>query len=322
MLRNDVAEFVQALASGSADTPENMGPEESREMYRGMIAAYEKPALDVAVVRDIDLTCRDGHVIKLRLYDSVANRKEATPVVLHAHGGGWVIGEISTHGGICSEVAVKTGFPVISIDYRLAPEHAWPIAHNDCIDAMNWAGASPAELGHKVDGLVLIGDSAGAVMAASCAQVAVEAGSPEILALGSFYAPFEIDAKGGSMDEFGDGYLLTNDMYEGMRQAYFQAPGSREAVLSSPIFWDKFEKHPPAMIYACGYDPLRDQSRAYAAKLAQHGISLRYREGKGHIHGSVTLRAIMPSAQADLDGCIADLISLVDEARALRSFPA
>lgn len=319
MLRDDVAVFVQQLASGEADTPENMGPAESREMYRAMIAAYERPVGELAVDRYVEMACRDGYRMRLRLYDAQPGRTGPSAVILHFHGGGWVIGDVDTHAGLCGEIARQTGLPVLSADYRLAPEHAFPTAHHDGIDAMQWLGASPAELGFPVDGIIPIGDSAGATIAAACVQQAAERGTPDILALGSFYAPFEIDAQGGSIEAFAEGYLLTVAMYEGMRQAYFQAPGDRGTVLASPIFWDGFDKHPPALIYACEYDPLRDQSRAYAAKLAQHGVSVRYREGKGHIHGSVTLRAIIPSGQDELVACCADLMSLVAEARARRA---
>jgi len=184
---------------------------------------------------------------------------------------------------------------------------------------MLWLARSPAGIGHKVEGIIVTGDSAGGALAAACAQRAAETGNSPVLALASFYGALDMNAEGGSMAEFGQGYLLDAGMYDGMLQAYFPDASLRASVEASPLNWDQWAKHPPALIYACEYDPLRDQSRAYAAKLAQAGVAVRYRESKGHIHGSVGLRGIMPSGHDDLLACCADLMSLVAEARVLRA---
>ena len=317
-LRSDVKAFVEMLASGAAESPVDAGVEEGRAMYRGMIEMFERPTGDLAVVKDFSIKARDGHDIPLRLY-AAAKSGNAAPVILQYHGGGWVLGDLDTHAPVCAEMARQTGYTVVSVDYRLAPEHAFPTAYHDCLDAMLWLARSPAEIGHEVEGFILAGDSAGGALAAACTQRAAEDGNAQVLALCSFYGALDMNAEGGSMAEFAQGYLLEAEGYGGMLMAYFPDAALRSSVEASPLHWDQWEKHPPALIYACEFDPLRDQSRAYAAKLVKAGVAVRYRESKGHIHGSVGLRQVMPSGHDDLIACCADLVSLVEEARSLRA---
>ncbi len=316
-LRSDVKAFVEMLSSGAAESPADAGVEEGRAMYRGMIDMFERPIGDLAVVEDFSIKARDGHDIPMRLY-AAAKTENAAPVILQYHGGGWVLGDLDTHAPVCGEMARQTGYTVVSVDYRLAPEHAFPTAYHDCLDALLWLQKSPSEIGHEVEGIILAGDSAGGALAAACAQRSAEGDNSSVLALCSFYGALDMNAEGGSMAEFGQGYLLEAGGYGGMLAAYFPDAALRSSVEASPLNWDQWEKHPPALIYACEYDPLRDQSRAYAAKLAQAGVAVRYRESKGHIHGSVGLRQVMPSGHDDLTACCADLVSLVEEARTLR----
>jgi acetyl esterase len=318
-LRSDVKAFVEMLASGAAESPADAGVEEGRAMYRGMIEMFERPIGELAVVKDFTIKARDGHAIPMRLYAANKPGGEAAPVILQYHGGGWVLGDLDTHAPVCAEMARQTGYTVVSVDYRLAPEHAFPTAYHDCLDAMLWLAGSPAEIGHKVEGIILAGDSAGGALAAACAQRAAERANSPVLALCSFYGALDMNAEGGSMAEFAQGYLLEAGGYDGMLTAYFPDPSHRASVEASPLNWDQWAKHPPALIYACEYDPLRDQSRAYAARLALAGVAVRYRESKGHIHGSVGLRQVMPSGHDDLIACCADLVSLVEEARILRA---
>lgn len=312
-LRDDVAEFIRRLTSGEADTPENMGPVEARAMYRQMCEVYEPPRGELAQVEELSIPCRDGTMIGGRLY-APHGGTDSEVVVLFFHGGGWVIGDLETHDSLCAEIARQTGWRVVAADYRLAPEHAFPQAYHDCLDAMAWVAGGPTALG-AVGGLVLAGDSAGGTLASACVQRAVRDGGVPIVALASFYATFDMNAAGGSMADFATGYLLTADMLEGYRQAYFRSAEERAKPEASPLLAEAFDGHPPALIFACEYDPLRDGSRTYAARLAEAGVSVRYREAKGHIHGCVTLRTAIPSGVDDLAACLVDLKSLVAEGR-------
>ena len=315
MLREDVGEFIRQLMTGAADTPEGMAPAEARTMYRQMCEAYEPARGVLAGVAELTIPCRDGQSIAGRLYSST-DADASGPVVLFFHGGGWVLGDLETHASLCAEIARQTGWPVVAADYRLAPEHAFPQAYHDCLDAMAWLAGSPEEVG-PVAGLVLAGDSAGGTLATACVHHAMRGGDVKILALASFYATFDMNAAGGSMDEFATGYLLTSEMLEGFRQAYFRSAEDRASPEASPLLVEDLTGHPPALVFACEFDPLRDGSRTYAARLAEQGVSVRYREAKGHIHGCVTLRTAIPSGAADLTGCLSDLVSLVAETRRL-----
>ena len=233
-------------------------------------------------------------------------------VIVFFHGGGWIMGDLDTHNGLCGAICEQTGLRVVAVHYRRAPETRFPGALDDCAQAIRWVASQPAELG-PVDALVLAGDSAGGNMAAACALM--PAFALPVLAFWCMYASFDMDAAGGSMHEFAAGYLLTAGLLSMFRTAYFSDAAARRSPAASPLLAADLSGAPAALIFANEFDPLRDQSRAFAARLAASGRPVRYREAKGHVHGSMCRRALAPSGQADLAGCIADLGSLMLEAR-------
>jgi acetyl esterase len=314
-VRPDVKAFLDFLNSQPGPQMHELDAPTAREMFRAMGPVAELPRGELAHVEDLAIPGDHGHSVPARLY-APTKRGEPAPVLIYFHGGGWVIGDLETHDSLCAEIARGLGMTVVAVDYRLAPEHPFPAAAEDCLAAVRWASESPREIGHGVSGIVVAGDSAGGNLAAVCAQqLAGELPAP-ILAQWLIYPGVDMTAEAGSMTEFAEGYLLTR---QGMNWFMGHYLGGGEQALhphASPYHADRFEALPPALVYTCGLDPLRDQGRAFAARLIENGVPTVYREAKGQIHGSLNLRMAIPSAQGDLAGCLAALRELVTEAQA------
>ena len=313
-VRPDVRAVLDMLASVPGPQMHEGTPEAARQMMRAMGQITERPRGELARVEDFTIPSPHGHAIPARLYSAVANPGPG-PVVVFYHGGGWVIGDLETHDPLCAEVSRVLGLTVVSVDYRLAPEHPFPAATEDCFTATEWVANSPREIGHPVTGVIPAGDSAGGNLAAVVSQqLHGKLGAP-ILAQWLIYPGVDMTAQGGSMDDFAEGFLLTRDGMGWFTQHYMGAEGDFSHAYASPLAYD-VEGQPPAMVFTCGLDPLRDQGRAYAAKLVGQGVRTIFREAAGQIHGCMNLRAAIPSAQDDLLGCLADLKLLIDEASA------
>jgi acetyl esterase len=255
-------------------------------------------------INSTDLTLPGG--VKARLYTPAA--LEDGSVVAYYHGGGWVIGDLDTHDPLCAEIARALGRRVLSVDYRLAPEARFPAAAEDCLAATRWLAGSPAEVGSAVTGIIPAGDSAGGHMAALVTRELHGQLPVPIVAQWLIYPVTDMTAAEGSMVELGEGYVLTKTTMDWFIDAYM---GSATDKLlhpwASPLLAETLDGLPPAMLLTCGLDPLRDQGRAYAGRLIEHGVRTIFREAAGQIHGCFTMRQGIPSAQDDLAGCIADL---------------
>ncbi len=266
-----------------------------RQLPPEMMAASDLPVGELAVDRSFSMPGPGGDVA-LRLFDPRATRG-AGPLVVFYHGGGFCVGSIATHAGLAAEIARGLDLPVVSVEYRLAPEHPWPAAPDDAEAAARWVAANGAALGRDVTGLILCGDSAGGNLALVTAQALRDAPAavPVVQQL-VLYPGTDTLGDYPSYTAFANGFGLNSaDMvlYE-------------EHLAGDPASW----RHSPlradlaglasTVLATAAFDPLRDQGRAFAAKLALSGCDVAYREVAGTIHGFATYRKAIPSAQADL----------------------
>lgn len=316
-VRPDVQNVLAMLAAQPGPQMHEGTPQDARLMMRTLGQLAERPQGELARREDLSVPGGHGHAIPARLYSAAANAGPG-PVVVFYHGGGWVIGDLDVYDSLCAEVARVLGTTVVSIEYRLAPEHRFPAATEDCLAATQWLATSPREIGHPVTGLVPAGDSAGGNLAAVISQQLHGKLPMPILAQWLIYPGVDMTAKGGSMDEFADGFLLSRDGMAWFTEHYMGGNAEFGHAYASPANYD-VAGQPPTMLFTCGLDPLRDQGRAYGAKLIQAGVRTIFREAAGQIHGCMTLRGAIPSAQDDLLGCLADLRLLVDEAAAAQT---
>lgn len=308
-VRPDVQNLLGMMAAQPGPPLSALSPQEGRAMMSGMTQMLERPRGEIATT---DLTIPGN--IKARLY-TPANVDAAGPVLMYFHGGGWVIGDLDTHDPLCAEIARLLAMRLVSVDYRMAPEAAFPAAFDDCVAATRWAAGSPADLGGAVTGVIPAGDSAGGNLAAAVTNALHGQLPVPILAQWLIYPVTDMTATAGSMAEFADGYVLTADAMAWFIGLYM---AGSEADLrephASPLFAQTLAGLPPTLINTCGLDPLRDQGRAYAARLIEHGVRVSYHEAAGQIHGCFTMRQGIPSAHDDLLGCTADLKLLLGRA--------
>ena len=297
-VRDDVRGFLDMLEQLGRPGVEEVGHIEGRTAMKAMGAIAELDAPDIAVKRD--LTCpgtdaNDGHDVPLRLYDARESR-EPSPAIVFIHGGGFVIGDIEVYDSLCAHIAVEMDLPVVSVEYRLAPEHPFPAAPDDCEVAARWIASSPAELGREVTGLIPMGDSAGGNLTIVVTnQLAAQPADVPVVLQVPIYPVASDVSKHKSLSDFFDGYLLT-----GAAMAWFteQYRGDAADPRHTPIVGD-CSNTPPTVICTSGLDPLRDSGREYAAHLIQLGTDITYLEFAGNIHGFITLRKAIPSGQAD-----------------------
>ena len=305
--RPDVAAFLGFLNSVEGPKMHEVAPEVARQMMLAMGPIAELPAGEVAVVRDIVIPGPAGD-IPARLYD-IKEQRGSGPVLLFFHGGGFVIGDLEVYHPYCAELARQMDIPVLSVDYRLAPEHPFPAASDDCEAAARWVAESPTELGYDVTGLVLSGDSAGGNLTIVTAMALRDrpAKVPVILQH-PIYPAVSSSNDWQSMRDFAEGHLLTA---EGMAWFYAHYNPDNADYRGSPLDHDQ-SGMPPSLVVTAGLDPLRDQGAAYAQKLKEAGVPVDYRNSEGTIHGYINLRKAIPSAQEDVTTNLTALRAMLD----------
>jgi len=299
-IRPDMKAFLDALAAMDGPKIVDMSLEEARASYVALNSMADKPARDLAVIRDLSCPGPGGD-IPLRLYDARESR-EPGPIITFYHGGGFVIGDLETHHSLCSEIAALMDLPLVAVDYRLAPEHRFPAAIEDCEAATRWVASSPSELGREATGIITIGDSAGgnATLAVGQLLAANPAAAPVVLQVPIF--PLASDALDSeSLKQFDDGFILTQTSIEFFDKAY---GGDRSDHRAFPILGDH-SKAPPTVLATASLDPIRDSGRDYAKALTDAGKSFVYLEMEGVTHSFTNIRQAVPSTQGDLEKMIA-----------------
>lgn len=312
-VRPDVQALLDQMKAAPGPSIADLGAVAGREMYRAMGSMLDLPRGDIAEVRDIAIPGPAG-AIPARLYRN--HKAKSGDVLVYFHGGGWVIGDLESHDGLAAEIARGSGLTVVAIDYRMAPEDIFPAAADDCIAATRWVAGSPAELGEKVTGVAVAGDSAGGNLSAVVAQALAGQLPVPFKAQWLIYPAVDMVENWGSLDEFADDYVLTKAVMRWFEVTYAPTATQRHDVRASPLRATSLAGQPPAVVMTCGLDPLRDQGRAYAAKLAEAGVSVTFRELAGVVHGAFNLRAALPSIAADLKRGIADLRTAMEASAA------
>ena len=263
-----------------------------------------QPLNDVASVQDLAATSPEGHSIPLRHF---APLSEPAGVLMYFHGGGWVVGSRDTHDVYCRDLAARTGLQVVSVDYRLAPEHRYPAAAEDCYAATTWVAENLA-LVHGIPGeLVVAGDSAGGNLAAVTCLMARDRGGPEITGQILVYPITDCDFERSSFRANAEGLHLTRQMMIWFWDQYAPDESTRAHWMASPIRVDDFSGLPPAFVMTAEYDPLCDEGEEYAASLSQAGVATRIKRYDGMIHGFVR-RTEWKAARDALDD-VADAVA-------------
>lgn len=313
-VRPDVRALLDRIAASTAPKVHELEPPAARQLWRTSNDLLDLPVGELAVIRDLAIPAPGGRTIPARLYDPREARAPG-PVVVFFHGGGFVVGDLDCYQSLCAAIARGLDLPLISIAYRLAPEHVWPAAPDDCETAARWIATNPPDTGRVATGLVLAGDSAGGSLTiiTSLALRNQPAALP-VLAQWPIYPAPDPTGRYQSYREFSEGYFLDSGAM-GWFHAHYAA--DHDHWRATPLKADHAGT-PPTLVLTASLDPLRDSGRAYAAALAQAGVPTVFREAAGNIHGFMNMRQAIPSSQGDLAGCLAALKAIIVEAEGER----
>lgn len=310
LIRPDVRKFLDYLESLNRPKGHEIGADAARQMMVASRHAFETPAREIAVVRDLG-PAADGAPASLRLYDC-REQREAGPLLMFIHGGGWVIGDLETHEPFCIDLAIALDVPVVAVDYRLAPEHPFPAAVEDSIAAARWIARSPSELGRTPTSLFLAGDSAGGNLAAVVSAALRDHPAPlPVAGQWLIYPAADPCVHYPSYEQFCEGLILTKAGMDWFEDSY---AGPKNDWRYSPLLAGAAGL-PPTFVLTASLDPIRDQGRAYAARCAEAGVETIYLEAQGTVHGFLNLRKGMPSGEDDLTRCLQYLAPWVERAR-------
>ena len=278
---------------------------DARAMYRMM-----QPAADTPVV-NVETTAIDGPggEIPLRVY-TPSEGDTPPPIAMMFHGGGWVIGDLETADGQSRELCAGAGCIVVSVDYRLAPEHRFPAAVEDCFAATRWASENAAALGGDPACLAVVGDSAGGNLAAVVALLARDAGGPDIAAQVLVYPVTDgVRFETASYRDCAEGYMLTAEAMHWFWDKYAD-PRERSDFRASPALADDLSGLPPALVMTAEYDPLRDEGEAFAKALEAAGNTVECVRFDGFLHGFFAHGRTIPATRTAMRKACAMIESL------------
>ena len=287
---------VEALLAELARTPttpiQQLTPEQGRRQMLNATAGLGK-ARDIHSVYDQVI----GD-LSVRVYRPES--AEPLPIVLYFHGGGWVLGSIDTHDGYCRALADSAQAVVVSAEYRLAPEHVFPTAAEDCFAATVWAATHASEIGGDPLRLAVAGDSAGGNLAAAVALMARDRDALSIALQVLIYPITDHDFETASYRELADGYMLTRDAMIWFWDQYCPNLDDRSHPYASPIRASDLAGLAPALVLTAGFDPLRDEGAAYARELESSGVPVTFKNYAGMIHGFTRRFAALDTASTAL----------------------
>lgn len=260
-------------------------------------------------VREEAITTRAG-ALTVRRYTPTGRTARGT--VVNYHGGGWVLGGLDGNDWTCSTVAARVGVQVVSVDYRLAPDHRFPAAVQDCLDALRWA----AGLESTAAGLAVMGDSAGGNLAAVTALQCRDAGGPALLHQVLIYPATDLTMRSPSLISNADAPILDRRAVDAFREHYLGADAlhtAPEDPLASPLLAPDLSGLPPALIITAEFDPIRDDGRRYATALRHAGVAVRHTDYADAPHGFVSIPGLVPVARQALAEICAELTSAFSE---------
>jgi len=266
-------------------------PAEAREEYRAFrLAADPKNAIGKTENLEID---GPAGKLGLRVYTPVAAGGASLPALVYFHGGGFVIGDLDTHDPLCRALANDSSCRVISVDYRLAPEHKFPAAVEDCFAALKWLEENASELAVDPNLIAVGGDSAGGNLAAVVCLLAKENGGPNIAFQLLIYPSIKLSRE-FKKRPFGSGYCLDDRAIQWFYAQYMPEDADPADARLSPIEAKDLSGSPPAYVVTAGFDPLRDEGMAYAEKLKAAGVNVTQIDYPTLIHGFMTMQAWIP----------------------------
>lgn len=308
-LNPQMAEILALIEEAMQDRPErvSLSPVEARAQMNATFEAFwnaDRPTLWAVYNHELP---RPKGTIRVRLYDPGVRRPG--PCLIYIHGGGWVIGSLDSHDGVCRRLALAGDFLVASVDYRLAPEHKFPAGLEDCLAAARWIAAHGADWGIDPGRLAIGGDSAGANLALAALLSLRDGGTSPLCAGLLIYGAYIPDGDTPSRDAYGDGrYIISNEDLRWFWGHYLNGEADRRHPLAAPLLAD-LRDLPPLLVTACEFDPLLDDSEHLVTRLQEAGVPHRYALWPGVTHACIHMTRMLDVAQSHID----DMASWVRE---------
>jgi acetyl esterase len=301
-------EVLQAIAKAGRPPIASLTAQQAKEAYALGAGVLEAPMPAMARDETLHITVRDRAQLRAKLWSpKPLDAGAELPVLLYFHGGGFTVGSPETHEGVCKQLAHLAQCAVISLDYRLAPEHKFPTAHRDAIDALKWLHQHAKKLGLDGQRIAIGGDSAGGTLTAATALGARDAGIALRLQL-MFYPGCAADHM-ASANKFAKGFLLGKDSIDYFYGHYLEHPSLRKDPLFSPLVEANVAGVAPAWIGLAECDPLVDEGIAYCDHLRMAGVNVDLEIYKGVVHSFIQMGRMIPEA----------LTAHADAANALRT---
>jgi len=289
-----VKAFLDQAAAIPRPRPWEMPLGASRKGFAGLMHMVGPKDVPVGKIENFKIpTERDA--IRARSYAPVAAGSAAMPALVYFHGGGFVVGDLDTHDGLCRLLAHEGGFRVIAVEYRLAPEHKWPAPLEDATAALTWIFENASALGVDAGRIAVGGDSAGGLLTACLTQAMRKTGVAIAFQLLMFPAT-DLAGHFASMEKFGVGYFMDRQTIEWNNSQVIPEDADRSSPKISPLRAKDFTGLPPAYVLLGGYDPLHDEGMAYAEKLRQAGVKVTVADYGDMVHCFIYLQTVLPQA--------------------------
>ncbi|WP_422033686.1 alpha/beta hydrolase [Reyranella sp.] len=299
--------LIDLMAAANRPAWNTLSPQAARDLYLSLRPGAQGPRPGDVTVIDRTIPGPAGD-LPVRLYrPASAPADAALPALVYAHGGGWVFGNLDSHDVLCAQLALEAGIAVFHVDYRLAPEARFPGAFDDVVAALKWVAAHGASVGIDPTRLAIGGDSAGGNLAAAASIWARDNGGPKLLMQLLAYPVTDAVARTESYRHFEDGYGLNAVTMEWFFDHYTPDKASRGDWRVSPLRAASLAGLPPALVVTAGYDPLRDEGRAYAWRLQQDGTQADLVEFGGMLHGFLSSPMLLHGARRGTTLCAAAL---------------
>jgi len=302
----ELTAFVKAVRQDPGPPARIVGAVELRRAQR-LRAQARPPGPEIAHVEDLTVGSAG---VGARLYRPSV---QGGPLVVFLHGGMWTIGDLESHDRACRRLALGVGTAVLSVDFRRAPEHPWPAAVDDCVDAIRWAAAGGVPGG--AGPIVVMGDSSGGNLAALACLRLRDEGGPLPAAQVLLYPNTDLTLSCPSTRSKGTGWGLTTDDVAWGAEQWVPDAARRADPEVSPLHAVDLGGLPPAVVVTAEHDPLRDEGDAYAARLAAADVPVGHRREAGMVHGFLTLDTLSPAAAAAGERVFADVIALLGDVR-------
>lgn len=303
MLDPQAKALIDLMISKGIPPAHLLTPQEARKAYVERRFFSQPDPEEVGSVQERSIPGPGGAIL-CRMYRPVAKSAEPVlPVLMYFHGGGHVIGDLDTHDSLCRQLSNRSGCAIVSVGYRLAPEHRFPAAFDDCVAATNWVYAQAASLKIDPTRIAVGGDSAGGQLAATVAIAIRDAGQFALAFQLLIYPVTNMHEASASVTQKNQGYLLTKDSLDYYYGHYVPEGQDRRDWRISPLLASSHANLPPALVLLAGEDPLVDEGRAYADKLSAAGVATQVVCFERQIHGFLPMGRIMDEANTGVELC-------------------